>query len=166
MQTLGKVPLLLFAALVAASCRFSTGPDCQNPFTGSVDGSGISDARLSGCARFYQELGTNRWIIELREDGDVGEWINVIYSSTRPAVGNFAIPNTAFTTTISFRTLSQHRTFVGNAGSLVISDASARVRGTLAFSGHEDTRGSSGSATVSVNVKFTATCKASQFESC
>ena len=160
--------LLLPALLVLGiSCGDSGGPDCENPFTGTLDSADVPAADLWGCARFYQEIGTNRWVIEMREEGSLGEWMNVIYASTRPAVGAFSIsPTGAFSVTITVRTTNNSRTFTATSGTLTIVEAQERVRGTLTFTGNESTRGSSGASTVNVAAKFTAICAPSTFESC
>ena len=158
--------LIVFLAL-GISCRDSGGPDCENPFTGTLDSSDVPAADLWGCATFYKESGTNRWVIEMREEGSTGETLNVIYNTTRPTVGTFSISATsAFAVVITVRTTINSRGFTATSGTLTIVEAQDRVTGTLTFTGNESTRGASGTSTVNVAAKFTAICEPSTFQSC
>ena len=156
-------------SLVATSCGDrATGPSCENPFVGSLATSVVSDSRLAGCAKFYTEQPTNGpWVIEMREDGTDGQWLNVLHAAPGPPVGTRSLgTGSPFTVTISVRTPDFHHTFAATSGTITITEVSDRVRGRVVFTGHETTRGTDGTRTVSADVTFTAICTPTQFQSC
>lgn len=161
--------MLVAYSVGAISCADGpTGPSCENPFVGSLATSVVSDSRLAGCAKFYIEQPTNGpWVIEMREDGTDGQWLNVLHAAPGPTVGTRNLgTGSPFTVTISVRTPNFHHSFTATSGTITITEVSDRVRGRVVFTGHETTRGTDGTRTVNADVRFVAICTPTQFQSC